>query len=93
MIQLGTKVSAGGVVGIVVAAFADGMWARKFMECPWCDSATWELRTEDADLSTDSGPQYLVDDVRSSRWHLIDGARLQPLRAIGGEQFKVGGSD
>lgn len=94
MISLGTRVIAGGRTGRVVAAFADGIWARKFIECPWCDTVTWELHDDMADLSADSGTQYLVEDAAHSQWYLVDYRRIRPMQdRLGGDGFKVGGSD
>jgi DNA-binding helix-hairpin-helix protein with protein kinase domain len=86
-------VTSSGVRGALVAAFADGVWARKFLECPWCDRTTWEVRIEGADLSDDSGPQYLIEDVANSLWHMVDASRVRPVQdKIGGALFKVGGT-
>jgi hypothetical protein len=80
MYPTGTRVvTASGFVGTVVILFADGVWAKKFLECPWCDRATWEIRTAEANLTETGGPHYLIVE-NVSCWHFVDESRVGPLR-------------
>lgn len=95
MHAIGTRVQLpGGTVGRITVAFADGAWARKFLDCPWCDQRTWEARTDDADFGEDSRVQYLVEDIKYSTWHIVDARRVEVVRdqMFGGSRFKVGGT-
>ncbi len=80
MYPIGTKVTTqSGITGVVVALFADGAWAKKFLECPWCDKATWEISTAEADFTGLSGPHYLIVD-QENRWRLVYESRTGPVR-------------
>lgn len=80
MYPIGARVTtASGYVGTVAIAFADGVWAKKFLECPWCDQMTWEINAEEADLTELSGPHYLIVE-HPSRWHIVDDSRVGPVR-------------
>jgi len=80
MYPIGAKVTTmSGLIGTVAILFADGVWVKKFLECPWCDRATWEIRTDQADLSDGSGPQYLIIDDQHY-WHIVDDSQIDPTR-------------
>lgn len=81
MYPLGTRVTtASGFKGKIVALFADGVWAKKFLDCPKCDRATWEINTAEADFTEDSHTHSLIED-REGRWHIVDDARVFSTRA------------
>lgn len=72
----GTRVvTLSGHVATIVATFADGPWAKKFIDCPWCDRATWDVNIDEADLTDASAPQYLVV-TDAGHWRLVDRSRL-----------------
>ena len=80
MYPIGTRVATeSGYTGRVVAKFADGVWIKKFLECPRCDKATWEVHTAEADLTEDSGAHSLIVDEQG-RWHAVDESRIGSVR-------------
>lgn len=85
MFAHGTRVvTLSAHVGTVVATFADGPWAKKFIDCPWCDRSTWDVDIDEADLSESSAPQYLIV-TDAGHWRLIDRSRLSLVNApVGG---------
>lgn len=79
MYPLGAKVqSSDGHTGVVAIVFSDGVWAKKFIDCPKCDRMTWVVDATEADFCEDSGPQYLIVD-RAGIWRIIDAENLQPM--------------
>jgi hypothetical protein len=80
MLTIGAKVrTTSGYTGVVEIMFRDGSWARKFIDCPWCDRSTWEVDIAEADLTATGTWQYLiVDDL--GRWRLVDSSRVSPAR-------------
>lgn len=79
--SLGTTIRTdSGIAGVVSATFADSAWARKFLECPRCDRTTWNVNTDEADLSLDGGPQCLVVDALGG-WRMVDAGLIVEVKA------------
>jgi hypothetical protein len=78
-LPIGSKVvSTKGHPGLVAAVFADGQWVRKFVDCPKCNRPTWEVETDEADFSQESGVQYLIVDGLGY-WRVVDGGAVTLL--------------